>query len=62
MTLVQTCRRLDIDPEEYLADVLEQLPGTSHLDLEQFLPDNWKARKDREFAQAAAQDKMLKSA
>lgn len=62
MTLVQTCRRLDIDPEEYLADVLERFPGTSHKDIEQFLPDLWKARRDKMSATTAAPTKLPLSA
>jgi hypothetical protein len=46
MTLVQTCRRLRIDPEEYLEDVLRRMPGCTKKELEQFLPDRWKALKD----------------
>jgi hypothetical protein len=62
MTLVQTCRRLHIDPEEYLANVLERMPGTSLLDIEQFLPDKWKLRWDKTSATSVPPDNLQLSA
>ena len=47
MTLVQTCRRLSINPFDYLKDTLTRLPSTPITQIDQFLPDHWKAsRKD----------------
>jgi transposase len=62
MTLVQTCKRLGIDPEEYLADVLEQMPGTSHLKIDQFLPDIWKAQREKQKASADPPENLPLSA
>jgi hypothetical protein len=62
MTLVQTCKRLDIDPEEYLADVLERMPATSHTKIEQFLPDVWKAQREKQKAVAAPSETLPLSA
>ena len=45
MSLVQTCRRLGIDPFEYLKDVFTRLPSASTADIDEFLPDRWKARQ-----------------
>ncbi|MCI0559748.1 MAG: transposase, partial [Nitrososphaera sp.] len=46
-TFVQTCLRLDIEPFEYLKDVLTRLPGTPISQIDQFLPDRWKALKEQ---------------
>jgi transposase len=46
MTFIQTCRRLKIDSFEYLTDVLKRLPGTSISEIDQFLPDRWKAARE----------------
>ena len=43
MSVVQTCRRHKIDPFEYIKDVLTRLPGTPTSQIDQFLPDRWKA-------------------
>ena len=43
MTLIQTCRRLSINPFDYLKDTLTRLPSTPITQLDQFLPDRWKA-------------------
>jgi len=45
-SLVQTCLSLDINPEEYLTDVLTRLPGTATSAIDQFLPDRWKSLRD----------------
>jgi transposase len=42
MSIVHTCRRLNIDPFEYMTDVLTRLPATRTGDIDQFLPDRWK--------------------
>jgi transposase len=44
-TLVQTCRRLDIDPQEYLEDVMRRIMDHSAQKLEELLPDKWLAQK-----------------
>jgi transposase len=46
MSIVHTCRRLDIDPFDYLKDVLARIPSTATSDIDQFLPDKWKAFQD----------------
>jgi transposase len=45
MTLIHTCRRHQIDPFQYLKDVLTRLPSTSTSEIDQFLPDVWKANR-----------------
>lgn len=42
MTLIHTCRRLKINPFDYLKDTLDRLPATSITEIDQFLPDKWK--------------------
>lgn len=42
-TLTATCRRLKIDPQAYLRDVLERLPQLDGNDLDSLLPDRWLA-------------------
>jgi transposase len=54
MTFVQTCRRLNIDSFEYLKDVLTRLPSTPTTEIDQFLPDRWKAAREATQHQAAA--------
>jgi hypothetical protein len=45
MSLIQTCRFHGIDPFEYLTDVLTRLPSTPTSQIDQFLPDVWKANR-----------------
>jgi transposase len=45
LSLVQTCRNLDINPQEYLEDVLRRIMGHSAKLIHQLLPDNWLAAK-----------------
>jgi transposase len=42
MSIIQTCKRLAIDPFEYMRDVLTRLPATKTSDIDEFLPDRWK--------------------
>jgi hypothetical protein len=42
MSIVHTCRRLDIDAFEYVKDVLERLPSAKTSEVDEFLPDRWK--------------------
>lgn len=42
-SLVQTCKRLGIEPWRYLRDVLERLPTCPAERLGELLPDRWAA-------------------
>ena len=42
-SIIQSCRRRGIDPQEYLSDVLERLPGMKNTQIDCLLPENWKA-------------------
>ncbi len=44
-TLVQTCRNLGINPQEYLEDVLRRIMGHPARRIEELLPDLWLAAK-----------------
>jgi len=47
LSLVQTCRGLGINPEEYLEDVMRRLMGHNAQKLHELLPDEWqKARQE----------------
>jgi len=54
-SLTSTCQRHQINPELYLTQLLVNLPDTPISQLEQWLPDRWKARQ----AADAAQDEQL---
>lgn len=41
-TLAETCKKNNIDPYHYLADVLERLPTHPHKRINELLPYNWK--------------------
>ena len=41
-TLIQSCRRRRINPQEYLTDVLRRLPSTTNQQVDQLLPSRWK--------------------
>jgi transposase len=57
LSLVQTCRNLDINPQEYLEDVLRRIMGYPASRIEELLPDRWLAAKQKHAAsQAADQD------
>ena len=45
LSLVQTCRNLGINPQEYLEDVLRRIMGHPVKKIDQLLPDNWLAAK-----------------
>lgn len=54
-TIVESCRRRDIDPRAYLHDVLTNLPGYTNHTVHQLTPENWaKARNARNSTAAAA--------
>jgi hypothetical protein len=42
-SLTSTCRRHDIDPRRYLTQLLTNLPDTPMSQIDQWLPDQWKA-------------------
>jgi transposase len=47
-TLIQSCRRYGINPQEYLTDVLGRLPSMTANQVRQLLPDQWrKANESR---------------
>lgn len=41
MSLIETCKRLDINPFEYLKDVLTRFPSAKTSQIDDFLPDRW---------------------
>jgi transposase len=43
-TLIQSCRRYGINPQEYLTEVLERLPSMTSSQVRELLPANWKPR------------------
>ena len=44
-TLIQSCRRHGINPQEYLTDVLQRLPSMTSSQVRELLPANWKPRQ-----------------
>ena len=44
-SIIQSCRRRGIDPQEYLTDVLGRLPGMKNTQIDCLLPQNWKAAR-----------------
>ena len=46
LSLVQTCRNLGINPQEYLEDVLRRIMSHPAKQIEQLLPDKWLAAKN----------------
>jgi hypothetical protein len=53
-TIVENCRRLGINPKEYLIDVLTRLPQMLAKDAITLTPANWlKARSGKEVHKAA---------
>ena len=42
ISLVQTCRTLNINPQEYLDDIFRRLPSHPHKNINELLPDQWK--------------------
>jgi transposase len=45
-TLLETCRKLGINPDEYLRDVLPQLPQMTNQTARNYTPAQWKAARD----------------
>lgn len=48
MSIVQSCRRLNIDPFEYMADVLARFPFARTSDVDSFLPDRWQMQNAKQ--------------
>jgi transposase len=44
-TIIQSCRRHGINPQEYLTDVLQRLPSMTSSQVRELLPANWKPRQ-----------------
>lgn len=45
-SLIVSCRRRGINPQEYLTDILQRLPGMNITQIEELLPEHWKTRHD----------------
>lgn len=57
LSLVQTCRNLSINPQEYLEDILRRIMSHPALRIEELLPDLWLAARQQNAAmQTAPQD------
>jgi hypothetical protein len=41
-SILQSCRRRRLDPQQYLTDVLTRLPSLKNTELDQLLPEHWK--------------------
>jgi hypothetical protein len=41
-TIIQSCRRRGINPQEYLTDVLSRLPSMKNHEVKEVLPSRWK--------------------
>jgi hypothetical protein len=46
LSLVQTCRAMKIDPQEYLTDIFTRLLDHNSQRLQELLPDQWAAARD----------------
>ena len=57
LSLVQTCRAMNIKPQEYLEDIFGRILDHPAGRLEELLPDQWKKIKDEQAAKKAAQSK-----
>ncbi len=45
-TLLETCRKLDLNPDEYLRDILPKLPHMTNRTAKDYTPAAWKAIRD----------------
>jgi len=54
LSLVQTCRNLGINPQEYLEDVLRRIMGHPAQRIQELLPDLWLAAKQKDAAKKLA--------
>jgi transposase len=52
-TIVENCRRLDIDPKEYLTDVLSRLPTMKSHQAAALTPANWQRSRQQQALKAA---------
>ena len=50
MSLIETCKRLGINPFEYMKDLLTRFPSAKTSEIDGFLPDRWLAAKPAEAA------------
>jgi len=50
MSLIQTCRHLNINPQEYLEDVLRRIMSHPAKGIDDFLPDRWLAARQQNAA------------
>ncbi|MCP4177443.1 MAG: transposase domain-containing protein [bacterium] len=49
MTLIQSCRAMDINPQKYLEFIYRNLMSSPHKQLHELLPDRWeKMQKDKD--------------
>ena len=53
LSMVQTCRAMDINPYDYLEDLFSRPLPESEEELASLLPDQWKIRKNRETEESA---------
>ncbi len=44
-SIIQSCRRRGIDPQEYLTDVLARLPAMKNTQIDSLVPENWQAAR-----------------
>jgi len=40
-SIIQSCRRRGIDPQEYLTDILTRMPGMKNTQIDSLLPEHW---------------------
>jgi hypothetical protein len=45
MSIIETCKRLGINPFEYMKDVLTRFPSAKTSQIDDFLPDRWLAQR-----------------
>lgn len=55
LSLVQTCRNLGINPQAYLEDVLRRIMGHPAKRIQELLPDQWLAAKQKDAARESAE-------
>ncbi len=55
LSLVQTCRNLGINPQAYLEDVLRRIMGHLAQRIQELLPDQWLAAKQKDAARESAE-------
>jgi len=44
-SIIQSCRRRSMDPQEYLTDLLGRLPAMKNTEIDYLLPENWQAAR-----------------